>query len=138
MRFPWLQFTIKRMMIAVALSGVASWAFGRYHGWTYYDSGWWEAERELWRGEATIYESGGLTYGDICHVDRETGLPINVVSGCVVQAGEGPRIKGHNDHIAQFIRWHGLPRNTLKPWENELFNLCATSMNGLTSSHQRD
>ncbi len=31
--------------------------------------------------------------------------------------------KGHNDHIAQYIRWHGLPENTLKPWEKELFNL---------------
>jgi hypothetical protein len=31
-------------------------------------------------------------------------------------------VQGHNDRVAQYIRWHGLPRNTLKPWEKELFN----------------
>jgi hypothetical protein len=32
-------------------------------------------------------------------------------------------VKGHNDRIAQSIRWHGLPKNTLKQWEEVLFNL---------------
>jgi len=61
--------------------------------------------------------------GDICSVDQNTGLPVVRVSGCVIQVGDDERIEGHNDHVAQYIRWHGLPKNTLKPWEKELFNL---------------
>ncbi len=124
MRIPRLRFTIKRMMIAVALFGVLSWAFARYHGRTYYDAGWWEAERELWLGEATIYYGlGGCVRfgGNSCSVDRETGLPIKYLASRLQD--DFPRIRGHNDHIAEYIRWQGLPRNTLKPWENELFNL---------------
>jgi hypothetical protein len=117
MRLPWLRFTLRWTMIAVAVMGVASWAFARYQRWTHYDSGWWEAECELWRGEATIYGCGGLRRGDICDIDQDTGLPV-VWPGCVTE-----RMKGHNDHVAQYIRWHGLPKNTLRPWKNELFNL---------------
>lgn len=124
MRLPRLRFTIRRMMIAVAVLGVGTWAFARYDGgWMYYAVGWWDAERELWRGEATIYALGGLRFGDFCHIDRDTGLPIHFVCGCVIGAGDFARVQGHNDHIEQYIRWHGLPKNTLKPWEKELFNL---------------
>jgi hypothetical protein len=117
------------MMIAVAVLGVASWAVARYERkWTYYASGWWEAERELWRGRATIYSGGGLALGDIvfgtvCNIDRDTGLPFARVFGCVIEEGDFERVRGHNDHIAQYIRWHGLPRNTLKQWEEDLFDL---------------
>jgi hypothetical protein len=41
----------------------------------------------------------------------------------VIHEGDPARVQGHNDHIQQYIRWHGLPRNTLLPWETELFNL---------------
>ncbi len=124
MRIPLLRFTIKRMMIVVALFGVAPWAFVRRNDRAYYSAGWWEAEHELWLGEATIYEGfGGCIKfgGDTCSVDRETGLPIKYLASRLQD--DLPRSRGHNDHIAQYIRWHGLPRNTLKPWENELFNL---------------
>ena len=124
MRLPRLRFTIRRMMIAVAVPGVGTWAFARYdRGWAYYAAGWWDAECELWRGEATIYSLGGLRAGDICIIDQETGLPIHWVSGCVIDEGDPERVDGHNAHIQQYIRWHGLPRNTLKPWETELFDL---------------
>jgi hypothetical protein len=122
MHLPRARFTLRSTMIAVAIVGVASWAYVRYQHWTYYDSGWWEAERELWRGDATIYGSAGLRRGDLCDVDQDTGLPVQS-PGCVADLSYDERMKGHNDHIAQFIRWHGLPKNTLKPWEDELFNL---------------
>jgi hypothetical protein len=116
------RFTLRQAMIAIAVIGVASWAFARYTRWTYYDTGWWEAEGQLWRGDVTIYGSAGLMRGDICLIDRKTGLPVDW-PGCMSDASYDERMAGHNDHIAQFIRSHGLPRNSLKPWENELFNL---------------
>jgi hypothetical protein len=61
----------------------------------------------------------------LCNVDRKTGLPIRTVDtcGCVVRESEVRRAQGHNDHVEQYIRWNGLPRNSLKPWEQELFHL---------------
>ena len=62
------------------IAGVASWAYARYQ--QYYDSGWWEAERELWRGDATIYGSAGLRRGDLFR--RRSGYgPSRPVAGCV-------------------------------------------------------
>jgi hypothetical protein len=111
-------------MVAVAVVGVATWAFARYErNWTYYASGWWEAERELWQGRATLYRHGGLRLGDRDEVDRETGLPVERYGGCLVMEGERERAAGHNAHIAQYVRWHGLPKNSLKAWEKELFDL---------------
>jgi hypothetical protein len=124
MRLPRLQFTIRQMIIAVAVVGVGAWAFAEYRrNGTYYAAGWWDAELELWRGEATIYEVGGFVIGDTCNFDLDTGLPIRWGSGCLIRTGDSERVKGHNDHIAQYVRWHGLPKNTLKPWAQELFNL---------------
>jgi hypothetical protein len=124
MRLPRLRFTIRRTMIAVAVLGVGAWAIAEYQrNGTYYAAGWWDAELELRRGEATIYWVGGLVMGDICNIDPDTGLPMRGRSGCVIRTGDSEWVKGHNDHIAQYIRWHGLPENTLKPWARELFNL---------------
>lgn len=122
MRLPRPRFTIKRMMMAVAVLGVAFGAFVRYEHWYYYDRGWWEAERELWRGALTIHALGGLRMGDVHDIDEDTGLPM-LVGGCGIGEGDIELMEGHNDHVAQYIRWHGLPKNTLKPWEKELFNL---------------
>ena len=108
-------------MIAVAILGVAS-AFARYLHWAYYDAGWWEAERELWRGEAKLYASAGLRKGDLCNIDQDTGLPLDH-PGCMGDVSYDEWMAGHNDHIAQYIRRHGLPKNTFKPWEKDLFNL---------------
>jgi hypothetical protein len=112
------------MMIAVALVGLAIWAYTRYQpGWKYYLAGWRDAERELQHGEATIYALGGLIIGDVCNIDEDTGLPIQRVCGCVILEGDIERVKGHNDRIEQYISRHGLPRNTLKPWQDDLRNL---------------
>jgi hypothetical protein len=112
------------MMIAVAVVALGTWALAQYRrlGF-YYFKGWWEAECELWKGAPTIYGGLGSLIDDICRVDQATGLPIAPVCGCVVQVGERERVRGHDDHIAQYIRWHGLPRNSYKRCEAELFHL---------------
>jgi len=112
-------------MIAVVVVGVGAWAFAEYQrNGIYYAAGWWDAECELWRGEATIYWGLlGIGLGDTCYIDRDTGLPVCGLSCCTPRTGDSARVKGHNDHIAQYVRWHGLPKNTLKPWEQELFDL---------------
>ncbi len=124
MKVPRLRFTVRRMMFMVAIVGLGSWAFARYRSPSPYNSGWWEAERELWRGDASIYCGGYRShFSDFCNLDLETGLPYRDVYSCVVQAGDLERVKGHNDRIEQYIRWHGLPTNSLKPWEKQLFHL---------------
>jgi hypothetical protein len=112
------------MMIAVALIGVGIWAIREHqrHS-TYYAAGWWDAELELWRGDASIYTGGGLVMGDRTYFDIATGLPTHMRSGCVQHIGDSEWVSGHNDHITQYIRWHGLPKNSLGPWLPELLNL---------------
>ena len=134
------RFTVRRMMVAVAVLGVASWAFARYQRWTVYDSGWWEAECDLWLGQAKIYGCAGLMRGDICRIDEETGLLVDR-PGCVSYPGYDQRMKGYNDRIAQYIQRHGLPGNTFKPWEKELSNLallrCPVADPGAESANRR-
>lgn len=122
--------SLKRVSIAKAMALVAVLGFGigavvhYQRNSSYYAAGWWEAERELWQGNATIYSGGyRLPFGDFCNFDQDTGLPFRPIYGCVMEEGDLERERGHNDHIAQYVRWHGLPRNTLKPWEKELFDL---------------
>src|SRR5947209_17516241 len=112
MRLPRPRFTLRRMMIMVAVLGIGTWAFARFERSEryYYAAGWWNAECELWQGKATIYTGGGLLLGDICNVDQKTGLPFHRGMGCVIREGDFERMQGHNDHIEQYIRWHGLPR----------------------------
>jgi hypothetical protein len=125
MRRPRLQWTIRRIMIAVAVLGTGAWAFAEYQrNGLYYAAGWWAAECELWRGEATIYTLfTRIGLADTCNIDRGTGLPVRGLSCCRHVIGDSERVKGHNDHIAQYIRWNGLPRNTFKPWVRELLDL---------------
>lgn len=135
MRLPRIRFTVRRMMIAVAVMAIATWTFSRYSwGWTDYAAGWWDAECELWRGDVTIYSLGGLRMGDSCNVDEDTGLPINFVCACVIGKGDRERVLGHNDRVNRYIRSHGLPKNTLNPWRNELFGLKAY-FDGHTRTH---
>ena len=124
MRLPRFRPSLRVMMATVAALGVGCWAFARYErSWTYYAAGWWEAERELWRGEASVYGFCGVSLGPLCRLDRETGLPEVCVAGCVIKEGDQERRDGHNDHVAQYIRWNGFPGNSFKPWENDLFDL---------------
>ncbi|HEV3166295.1 MAG TPA: hypothetical protein VGZ22_19880 [Isosphaeraceae bacterium] len=124
MRLPRFRLSLRGLIIAVAVAGIGMGVVSRCGpNWRYYVSGWWEAERELRQGKASIYQIGGLRMGDICNLDQDTGLPIVMVCGCVIARGDEERVQGHNDHIEQYITWHGLPENTFKPWEKELFNL---------------
>jgi hypothetical protein len=111
-------------MVVIAAMGVASWAFGQFGcRFSYsYAAGWWEAERELWRGNATVYyfSMGCVWPGDVCNLDLHTGLPVRII---LIDLSDRDRLRGHNDHIQQYIRWHGLPGNTFKPWEAQLFGL---------------
>ncbi len=125
MRLPRIRFTIRSMMVAVIVLGLASWAFARYQRWSYYDTGWWEAEREIWRGDVTIYrEQESVCFPDhTLEIDRDTGLLVTWIRGTAGRVQEAERITGHNDHVAEYIRSHALPKNSLKPWGKELFNL---------------
>ena len=124
-----IRFSVRRMMLAVAVLGVATWVLSSYPtGWTHYVSGWCDAERALRRGKAVIYKLDGLfSVSSVIHcVDRDTGLPVQwfTVPSCgLAYNGECEWAKGYNDHVAQYVRWHGPPKNSFKPWENELFNL---------------
>ncbi len=128
MRLPRMRFTLRSMMVWVVVLAVGSWAYVRYQRWSYYDVGWWEAEREIWRGELTVFRSEHCDCehcsSDEGHgVDRVTGLPVKWFWGCQIEAGEQERVHGHNLRVAQYIRWHGLPKNSFKRWEKELFDL---------------
>jgi hypothetical protein len=85
-----MRYKLRQMLVAIA---VGVWACTRCGwAWTYYAAGWWEAERELWRRDATIYTTGGLSVSvDICNIDEETGLPLHFVSGCVTYDGASRR-----------------------------------------------
>ena len=78
-----------------------------------------EATQELRDGRATIYAYGLLRDS----LDRETGLRFEAIAGCCVDDAILGRAAGHNDRIKEHIRAHGLPGNSLKRWEDELFDL---------------
>jgi hypothetical protein len=80
-----------------------------------------EADAELGRGRATVYacRSGMLTE----FVDRRTGLPFLWIGGCAIGADAFGRMDGHNDRIEEQIMARGLPANSLKRWEKEIFDL---------------
>jgi hypothetical protein len=123
MRLPKLRFTIRRQLIAITVAGFACSAFVNYQRCSYYYSGWSDAEREIWRGHVTLYGIG-LYRRDLCDVDEQTGLPIHW-RGCAGTEAPGYKewARGHDDHVKQYIRWHGLPKNSLKPWVQDLFHL---------------
>jgi hypothetical protein len=80
-----------------------------------------EADRELRDQEAKIYFFG-LPESLFEHLDKETGLPYYGF-GCVGDDKIEGRVDGHNDRITEHIKAHGLPKESFKPWEKELFGL---------------
>jgi hypothetical protein len=80
-----------------------------------------EADLQIAKSEATIY-TYGLRAG-LDNLDRETGLPVEAIAGCVVDETTEGRAAGHNARIQRYIKSYGLPSNSLKPWETELFDL---------------
>ncbi len=80
-----------------------------------------EAERELERGRASLYVYGLRRDGS--NLDRETGLPYEAIAACVVDNAILGRADGHNSRIKEHIAAHGLPANSFKRWEKDLFDL---------------
>jgi len=83
-----------------------------------------EADTELKSGEASIWTYGLLDTKLLFFesLDRETGLYITWF-GCVTDDELVGRVEGHNARIAKYVRGHGPPKNSFKPWEKELFGL---------------
>ena len=123
MRIPRPRITLRRIMFLIAVLAIGIWGFARdIDGAIDYAAGWWDAEVELWEGTATLREWTLSDPGNICNIDRETGL--RLAGSHAMIAGESrTRDTGHDDHIRQYIRWNGLPRNSFKPWERDLFDL---------------
>jgi hypothetical protein len=80
-----------------------------------------EADRELRDHEVTIY-FWGLPESLFDHLDKETGLPY-CWFGCKGDDKLEGRVDGHNDRITEHIKANGLPKESFKPWEKELFGL---------------
>jgi hypothetical protein len=89
---------------------------------TGYREGQAEADREVEQGLATIY-TFGHRHDFSNNLDRETGLPYWQVGGCVIENGDVGRADGHNARIEEHIAAHGLPANSFKRWEKDLFDL---------------
>ena len=80
-----------------------------------------EAEQQLDARQATIYVYGLRDLGEF--LDRRTGLPLQPIAGCVVDNTILGRANGHNERIKESILKKGLPSNSFKKWEKELFDL---------------
>jgi hypothetical protein len=81
-----------------------------------------EAEEELKENKARIW-TFGLNHSLLVeHLDRESGLYYSSF-GCVIDDDIVGRVKGHNARIAESIRDNGVPKNSFKPWDKELFGL---------------
>ena len=94
------------------------------HGSEYdaaYKKGIFEADKEWEAGEATIYVYGTRELGEFIH--RNTGLRYKAIAGCVADEAIEARAAGHNQRIKELITNRGLPKNSFKPWEKELFDL---------------
>jgi hypothetical protein len=86
-----------------------------------YEAGRKEADAELAAGQATIYRYGWVRITE--EMDRETGLPFRTIAGCVVDDEIIGRHDGHNARITESVKARGLPRNSFKSWEKELYHL---------------
>ena len=82
-----------------------------------------EADAELKSDKASIWTYGHLPPEFFREsLDRETGLYTSSF-GCVVDCEILGRVAGHNARIAEYVRDHGPPQNSFKPWERELYGL---------------
>jgi hypothetical protein len=80
-----------------------------------------EAVQQLEARQTTIYVYGLRDLGEF--LDRRTGLPLEPIAGCVVDNTSLGRANGHNERIKESISKKGLPGNSFKKWEKELFDL---------------
>ena len=104
----------KMMGIDAAFKDTPEYCVASHHGRA-------EADSQLKEGTARLYAFGaGMT---LERVDRETGLPMEWIGGCAIGPALFGRIAGHNDRIQEHIKAHGLPANSFKGWDKELFDL---------------
>jgi hypothetical protein len=80
-----------------------------------------EAEQEIKKGVVTLYTFGLRTLFE--NLDKDTGLPIQAIAGCVIDDGIIGRRAGHDDAVTAHIKLHGLPPNSFKRWEKDIFEL---------------
>src|SRR5262249_41063573 len=80
-----------------------------------------EANQELKDGKASLYTYGLRDSGEF--LDQETGLPLKAIAGCVVDSKSEGLADGHNKRIRESIAEKGLPTNSFKRWEKQLFDL---------------
>ena len=99
---------------AVVAPGGKSYAEG-------YNTGVAEAERELRDGSATLYIYGLRRSPEF--LDRSTGIPFEIIGDCVIDVETKGRADGHNGAIRKYVKERGLPSNSFKRWEEELFDL---------------
>ncbi len=78
-----------------------------------------KAEEDLNSNKASIVSYGMSAFDTL---DRETGL-YRWSFGCVIDDEIEGHVEGYNARVSEFIRDHGLPKNSFKPWEKELFGL---------------
>jgi hypothetical protein len=81
-----------------------------------------EADEELNAGTATLY-CYGKAHRPFEKLDRETGLPYKRIAACVMNDEIKGRRAGHDARIREYIQKRGLPSNSFKRWERELFDL---------------
>jgi hypothetical protein len=80
------------------------------------------ADKELKEGLARLY-TYGLRDEGVGLLDRKTGLPLKVIAGCAVDREIEGRAAGHNARVREYIADRGLPSNSFKRWEKQLFDL---------------
>lgn len=80
-----------------------------------------EADEQLKAGNATIYTFGLCMSLEM--LDRQTGLPIQPIADSVIVDSFVGRVAGHNHRIDEVIAERGLPSNSFKRWDKELFDL---------------
>jgi len=80
-----------------------------------------EAAQEFENGSARIRVYGMRVSSDT--LDRETGLNVIPLAGCIVDDEIKGRAAGYNEVITKLIEDHGAPPYSRKRWERELYNL---------------
>ena len=123
MRLLWVIFGVMTLCVGtVRGQDPANWVWARdsveYRA--AYTQGRAEADRELKNEAATIYSYGLMNFCQ--NLDRETGLPYCGL-GCKIDDEILGRVYGHNDRIREYIKDHGVPKNSFKQWEKGLFGL---------------
>lgn len=89
-----------------------------------YARGWAEAEAKLQEGGRVDLIGGDAFSLSSEYTDRETGLPLSA-AGCLIDDEWRGRIAGNNERIADWIKTRGLPANSVKPWERQVFDIAA-------------